>query len=133
MFERSHEVEFIVHLGESFFGEALFVGRVWLGEPGFKGRLLGQEAFASDAAGEHSGQGVKEAEGVEWVLLKSALEGVGTEIDESLAGEGDSDFGSGLIGFGAWMVGGQVLEELGSSAAVIAALLFRQEIGETAV
>ena len=127
-------MELVVHFGEGLVGEAFFVaGLVRLWEASFAIGCFGEEAFAFDAAGEHPGHGIEETESVERVFLKGALEGVGAEIDESFAGEGDGNFWSGLIGIVAWLFGGEVLEELVSEAAFVAALLFHEEFSETAV
>ena len=74
--------------------------------------FLSEEAFATEAARENTGQGVEEAEGVHGAFLKGTADSFGAEVDECFAKESGGDFGSGLIAFGALALADESGEEI---------------------
>jgi len=94
--------------------------------------LLANEAFATEAAREDTGQGVEQAESVHGIFLKGAADSFGAEVDKAFAKESGGDFGSGLIAFGAVAMGEEGAKELVAGTADFDALLFAEIVLVTA-
>ena len=128
-----HEVEFVFEFPDGFGGEALFgwglVLRLGLG---LAAGVVGEVAFAFEAAVGEAGQGIEHAEEIERAGGEALAEGVGADIGEGLADLSGGDFVGDLEGIDARGLIGQIEGQFVAGAALVEEELFFEPVAVAA-